>query len=121
MGYRTNQEKRTAKQDVVLRALTLQYAGVRCHVITRGGVRREVFDDHGHYQRLADGLEAEVLRSQGQIISYCWTPNHIHLLVRTQQPNHFQWNAALAQRERQLLRKTKPKITQSLPRPIQSV
>ena len=39
------------------------------------------------HQSFTEGLEAEVLRSQWQIISYCWIPNHIHLLFRTPQAN----------------------------------
>ena len=65
----------------------VQFPGAIYHVVTRGDGRRELFHDQGHYQRFTDGLEAEVLRSAWQIIAYCWMPNHIHLLVKTPEPN----------------------------------
>jgi REP element-mobilizing transposase RayT len=65
----------------------VQFPDAIYHVVTRGDGRRKLFHDHRHYQRFTEGLEAEVLRSQWQIISYCWMPNHIHLLVKTPQPN----------------------------------
>jgi len=45
-----------------------QFPDAMYHVIKRGDGRRKWFHDHGHYQRFTEGLEAEVLRSQWQII-----------------------------------------------------
>lgn len=65
----------------------VQFPDAIYHVVTRGDGRRELFHDQGHYRRLTDGLAAEVLRSRWQVISYCWMPNHIHLLLKTPEPN----------------------------------
>jgi len=53
------------------------------HVVTRGDGRRRLFHDEGHYQRFTKGLQEQVDRCGWQVIAYCWTPNHIHGLIRT--------------------------------------
>ena len=65
----------------------VQYPGAIYHVITRGDGKREIFHDDRHYQRLTDGLTDEVKRSGWIVTAYCWLPNHIHLLVKTPEPN----------------------------------
>ena len=65
----------------------VQFPGAIYHVVTRGVGRRVLFHDQGHYQRFTDGLEVEVLRSAWQVIAYCWMPTHIHLLLKTPEPN----------------------------------
>lgn len=72
--------------------------GIRCrenqgfnfaiyHIVTRGDGRRKLFHAPRHYERFTEGLEAEVPRSHWQVLAYCWMPNHIHLLVKTPEPN----------------------------------
>ena len=41
----------------------------------------------GHYERLTKGLADEVLRSGWVVVAFCWMPNHLHLLLKTPQPN----------------------------------
>ena len=65
----------------------VQFPGAIYHIVTRGDGRRTLFHDPGHYERFTEGLEAEVQRSSWQVMSYCWMPNHIHLLVQTPEPN----------------------------------
>ena len=65
----------------------LQFAGAIYHVVTRGDGRRAVFHDDLHYQRLTTGLADEVQRANWEVLAYCWMPNHIHLLLRTPEPN----------------------------------
>lgn len=65
----------------------LQFAGAIYHIVTRGDGRRKVFHDERHYQRFTTGLADEVARSAWEVLAYCWMPNHIHLLVRTPEPN----------------------------------
>ena len=65
----------------------VQFPGAIYHVVTRGDGRRKLFHDEGHYERFTEGLEAEVLRSGWNVISYCWMPNHVHLLLQTPEPN----------------------------------
>jgi len=65
----------------------VQFAGAICHIVIRGDGRRALFHDEGHYERFTKGLADEVLRSGWEVIAYCWMPNHIHLLLRTPEPN----------------------------------
>ena len=74
-------------QSNMARKPRVQFPGAIYHVITRGDGRRELFHDRRHYERFTEGLETEVLRSRWNVISYCWMPNHIHLLVQTPEAN----------------------------------
>jgi len=65
----------------------LQFPGAIYHIITRGNARQRMFHDDGHYERLTRSLGEEVQRSGWEVIAYCWMPNHIHLLLRTPEPN----------------------------------
>jgi len=65
----------------------VEFPGAIYHLITRGDGRRQLFHDDGHYQRLTRGLKEEVQRSGWQVIAYCWMPNHIHLPIKTPNPN----------------------------------
>jgi putative transposase len=69
------------------RQLRVQFPGAIYHIVTRGDGRRQIFHDDGHYDRLTKGLKEEVTRSGWKVLSYCWMPNHIHLLVQTPEPN----------------------------------
>jgi putative transposase len=69
------------------RQLRVQFPGAIYHIVTRGDGRRPIFHDDGHYDRLTRGLKEEVTRSGWKVLSYCWMPNHIHLLVQTPEPN----------------------------------
>ena len=37
--------------------------------------------------RFTTGLADEVQRSGWEVMAYCWMPNHIHVLLRTPEPN----------------------------------
>ncbi len=65
----------------------LQFSGAIYHIVTRGDGRRAVFHDDGHYERFTRGLADEVKRSGWVVFAYCWMPNHIHVLLRTPEPN----------------------------------
>jgi len=90
----------------------LQFPGAIYHIVTRGDGRRTIFRDNGHYARFTSGLADEVQRSAWDVIAYCWMPNHIHLLLRTPQPNlasgmqnwHKKRRAALAEGENETSR-----------------
>ncbi|HBE62978.1 MAG TPA: hypothetical protein DDX19_09595 [Rhodopirellula baltica] len=51
----------------------------------RSDGRRTHFYDDGHYDRFTNSLKEEVTRSGWKILAFCWMPNHIHLLLKTQQ------------------------------------
>lgn len=85
------------------RQLRVQFPGAIYHVVTRGDGRRQIYHDGGHYDRFTHGLKEEVTRSGWKVLSFCWMPNHIHLLVQTPEPNlargrnvHFQSQPDLA-------------------------
>ena len=65
----------------------IPFPGAIYHIVTRGDGRQLLFHDDRHYERFTEGLEAEVLRSNWQVIAYCWMPNHIHALIKTPEPN----------------------------------
>ena len=65
----------------------LQFPGAIYHVVIRGNGRRSLFHDESHYALATKGLVEEVQRSAWEVLAYCWMPNHIHLLVRTPEPN----------------------------------
>ncbi len=65
----------------------LQFPGAIYHIVTRGNARQRLFHDDGHYERLTRGLGEEVERSNWEVIAFCWMPNHIHVLLRTPEPN----------------------------------
>ncbi len=69
------------------RQLRVQFPGAIYHVVTRGDGRQQIFHDGGHYDRFTRGLKEEVTRRGWKVLSYCWMPNHIHLLVQTPEPN----------------------------------
>ena len=69
------------------RQLRVQFPGAIYHLVTRGDGRRPIFHDQGHYERLSRGLKDEVTRSGWKVFSFCWMPNHIHVLLQTPEPN----------------------------------
>ena len=65
----------------------IQFPGAIYHIVNRPNARQTVFHDDGHYKRITRGLVVAVERSAWKVISYCWMPNHIHLLIRTPEAN----------------------------------
>lgn len=65
----------------------IQFAGAIYHIVTRGDGRRALFHDEGHYDRFTNGLAEAVRRSAWEVLAYSWMPNHIHVLLRTPEPN----------------------------------
>ncbi len=69
------------------RNLRIQYPGAIYHVMARGNGKQLLFHEDRDYQRMNDGLSQSVARTGWDILAYVWMPNHIHLFVRTPQPN----------------------------------
>ncbi len=69
------------------RPLRIEYPGAIYHVMSRGNARQRIFHDDGDYQRLLDGLAQTVQRCGWEVLSFVLMPNHLHLFVRTPQPN----------------------------------
>ncbi len=76
-----------SESETMPRRARLQFPGAIYHVVTRGDGRRALFHDESHYARATKGLVEEVQRSAWEVLAYCWMPNHIHLLLRTPEPN----------------------------------
>ena len=69
------------------RPLRIEYPGAIHHVMSRGNLRRSVFEDESDYQRLLEGLEQTVSRFGWDLLSFVLMPNHFHLFLRTPEPN----------------------------------
>ena len=69
------------------RPLRIEYPGAIHHVMSRGNLRRSVFEDERDYQRLLQGLEQTVGRFGWDLLSFVLMPNHFHLFLRAPQPN----------------------------------
>ena len=69
------------------RPLRIEYPGAIHHVMSRGNLRRSVFEDERDYQRLLEGLEQTVSRFGWDLLRFVLMPNHFHLFLRTPEPN----------------------------------
>ena len=69
------------------RPLRIEYPGAIYHVMSRGNGRQKTFRNDGDFQRLLEGLESAVLKFDWLVMNYVWMPNHIHLFLKTPQPN----------------------------------
>ena len=57
------------------------------HVINRGNMRMQVFDDMEDYEYFLKLLEKASKREKVEIHAYCLMPNHFHLLLVPKEPN----------------------------------
>jgi REP element-mobilizing transposase RayT len=55
------------------------------HVIHRGNNRQRIFVDAADYGRYVDLLDEGVARFAHDILAFCLMPNHVHLVIRTQE------------------------------------
>ena len=69
------------------RPLRIEFAGASYHVMSRGNARQAIFQDDGDRQRLCSRLEASVQRFGWRLMTFVFMPNHLHLLLRTPEPN----------------------------------
>ena len=69
------------------RPLRIEFAGAIYHVMSRGNARQGIFDDERDYERLRDGLAQTVARYGWELLTFVFMPNHVHLFLRTPQPN----------------------------------
>ena len=51
------------------------------HIINRGNMKMQVFDDAEDYEYFLDLLEIATKREKVEIHAYCLMPNHFHLLL----------------------------------------
>lgn len=69
------------------RPLRIQFPNAIYHVISRGCGRRKIFHGEGDYTRFCLGIEATVMRFGFEVFSFVLMPNHVHLFLRTPEPN----------------------------------
>ena len=54
------------------------------HIINRGNMRMQIFDDHDDYEYFLDLLKKGAKKEKIAIHAYCLLPNHFHLLLSPQ-------------------------------------
>ena len=69
------------------RRLRLEYEGAIYHVMTRGNARQDIVQDDDDRNRLLTDLERSVLRCDWELLAFAILSNHLHLLLKTPQPN----------------------------------
>jgi putative transposase len=69
------------------RPLRIQIPDGHYHVTTRGNGGRRIFDDDRDRRTFLHILEDTVERFGWRCLSYCLMTNHVHLVLRTPQPN----------------------------------
>ena len=62
-------------------------AGGIYHIINRGNMRMQVFDDREDYEYFLELLEKASKREKVEIHAYCLMPNHFHLLLVPKESN----------------------------------
>ena len=62
-------------------------AGGIYHIISRGNMRMQVFDDMDDYEYFLELLEKVAKREKVEVHAYCLMPNHFHLLLVPKEPN----------------------------------
>jgi len=69
------------------RPLRIEFEGAIYHVTSRGNGRQKIVTQAEDWARLRDQLARTVERFQWELLAYALMPNHLHLFVRTPQPN----------------------------------
>ncbi|NQU22945.1 MAG: transposase [Candidatus Nealsonbacteria bacterium] len=69
------------------RPLRIEYAGAVYHITARGNARQEIVIEDGDRRRLEEGLARTVVRYGWELLAFVFMTNHLHLLLRTPQPN----------------------------------
>src|SRR6516164_8420813 len=69
------------------RRLRLEFEGAIYHVMTRGNARQDIVQDDDDRTRLLTDLERSVLHCDWELLAFVILSNHLHLLLKTPQPN----------------------------------
>jgi putative transposase len=69
------------------RRLRLEFEGAIYHVMTRGNARQDIVQDDDDRKRLLTDLERSILRYEWELLAFVILSNHLHLLLKTPQPN----------------------------------
>jgi hypothetical protein len=71
----------------VPRRLRLQYPGTIYHLIARGNGRQNIVRGDGDGDRLQEHLGKAALRCGWRVYAFAVMPNHLHIVLKTPQPN----------------------------------
>jgi REP element-mobilizing transposase RayT len=69
------------------RRLRIEFEGAIYHVMTRGNARQDIVHDDDDRARLLDDLGRSVGRFGWELTAFVVMTNHLHLLVKTPEPN----------------------------------
>jgi putative transposase len=69
------------------RRLRIEFEGAIYHVMTRGNARQDIVHDDDDRTRLLADLERTVDRCGWEILAFAILSNHLHLLLKTPEPN----------------------------------
>ena len=70
------------------RRLRLEFEGAIYHVMTRGNARQDIVQDDDDRNRLLIDLEPPgSAAAAGELLAFVVLSNHLHLLLKTPQPN----------------------------------
>ena len=69
------------------RPLRLQFSGAIYHVTARGNAQGDIVMDDVDRMRWRDSLRINAVRHLWEVLSYALMDNHLHLFVRTPEPN----------------------------------
>ncbi len=76
-----------------------EIAGGIYHIINRGNMKMQVFDDAEDYEYFLELLEIGTKREKVEIHAYCLMPNHFHLLLVPQEEKSRRLELWFASRE----------------------
>jgi hypothetical protein len=69
------------------RRLRLQYPGAIYHLMARGNGRQNIVRDDVDRDRLQEHLGKAALRCGWRVYAFAIMPNHLHIVLKTPQPN----------------------------------
>ena len=69
------------------RPLRIELAVAIYRLMARGTARQKIFQDYADYERLREGLGRTVERCGWELLTFVFMPHHLHLFLRTPQPN----------------------------------
>ena len=69
------------------RRLRIEFEGAIYHVMARGNGRQQIVRDDEDRERLLEDLQRAAVRCGWEVLAFVFLGNHLHLLIRTPQPN----------------------------------
>ena len=69
------------------RRLRIEFEGAIYHVMARGNGRQQIVRDDEDRERLLEDLRRAAVRCGWEVLAFVFLGNHLHLLIRTPQPN----------------------------------